>query len=543
MTAIDEREWTAEVERFLDRNKSPRAEGDKIILATKPAAVKIAAPVLTSLEAKPYATTIKAAAYLRPQWNMVVLPYIFIDPAPALEQPVAASDFILWPVREGVQNEGTRLGDAVILDRPILTRPILIPPIRLLPQRQAFFIQAVPRLLDMSLTIRSTIQADGSIRITGGSVVMMVSSYAQDNVEVAERLRDSWATALVQAGYSGYLWKFSPVNIRSLGASLDLPAGHAAAPPEVSVNAGAGTATFVIELTEAGVLAWKTALEQRNGTSIPGICTLSGSYYVHADNRINTRDQKMSAGLGTLLASCGPETIRAINPQQTVDARVVVAGHELIQNVAISLRPNLGQAPAEEIFDRAGGQVSLSVTTQDVDSVEVDWSAQVTFASTSWPVIPTSGTLSKSSGWVEIVKPDSWVATYTIIAMLVDAAGKPVPMNEAGANYHVNGVLNFTAPYIPHTNILVSPFDLSNQAPLSVALPRFPGQPFGDLVLTLFATRNGIAGTQTRKLSPTELAVIVMIYPNATIEIKTANDSLPELSAASDILGMLERLV
>jgi hypothetical protein len=35
-------------------------------------------------------------------------------------------------------------------------------------------------------------------------------------------------------------------------------------------------------------------------------------------------------------------------------------------------------------------------------------------------------------------------------------------------------------------------------------LPRFPGQPFGDLVLNIFSTRDGLANTQSRKISSTE---------------------------------------
>src|SRR5262249_13722788 len=131
---------------------------------------------------------------------------------------------------------------------------------------------------------------------------------------------------------------------------------------------------------------------------------------------------------------------------------------------------------------------------------------------------------------------------YAIMAVLVDDKGQPIPLSTAGVNYHVNGVINFTAPYIPVTQILTTAFDLANQSFINIMLPRFPNQPFGDLVLNMFATRDGFSGTKTRKLQPTELGVVVTIKPNAQIEIKTSMDPLSELSAGSELLGLLSQL-
>lgn len=510
-------------------------------------------PVNVAVIATPIAARVWASQFLRPQWTIAALPYLVLEPAPILYDPVRVGDFLLWAdpdtaVSEAMKREDNGLGPdpgdgpvhhiPVDNPRPIPVIPRPIP----LPLRRAFFALAVPHLLDFSLTVQATVQPDRSIKLTGGTVILTVGIYAQENLQVVESYRQAWSAALAQAGYGNRTWKFLPQSLRNLQAALDLPLGHAASEPQISTNTNAGTVTFVINLSETSVLIWKSALEQRNGSAIPGICRLTASYYGRTQNQVDVKDQVLSAPLGTLLINRGPEDIRTINPQQTLEAKLLVVAQDLVENVTIALHPNAGQAPETQIFGHDGGLIQVSITTQDVNAVEVDWNAQVTYKSVNWPAISTSGKLSSGNSWIDTIKPDSWIANYIIMALLVDQNGKAVPIANAGSNYHVNGVLTFTASYIPSTNILVTPFDASNQLPVTVALPRFPGQPFGDLVLNMFATRDGLANTQTRKLASTESWVVVKIYPDAHIEIKTSSDALPELSSESEMLGLLARL-
>lgn len=540
--------------------------------------VALGREVSTSVVSAPISDKISASKLVRPQWKDTALPYLEVQPTSISQDPIRAGEFLLWPNVEMVAAEESLRGvemlpgtnmrrvpieppdpDEAPPRRPGQTPPILPPRPRPIPLRQAFFALAVPHLLDFSLTVQSTVQPDRSIRITGGTAVLTVGVYAQEDVQTIDRYQQAWTAAIDQAGYGNYVWKFLPVNLRNLQAALELPAGHSVGDPQISTNTNAGTATLIIQLSEIGVLAWKTALEQRNGSSIPGIFRLTASYFGRSQNRINIKQQEMSAPLGGLLVDRGPESIRVINPQQTVEAKLLVIGNDLIQNVLVSMVPNVGQAPETQVFGRDGGQVSVSITTQNVTDIEVNWTAQVSFKSANWPVIPTAGKLSNQDGWAEMIKPDSWIANYNLMAVFVDRAGKPaatdaqgrVLLPDANGNlvpvaYQVNGVLTFTAPYIPTTNMLVTPFDAKNQSPVIMALPRFPNQPFGDLVLNMFATLDTptgkLASTQTRKLSPTELGVVVIVHPDAQLEIKTSRDALPEVSTESEMMGILEQL-
>jgi len=312
-------------------------------------------------------------------------------------------------------------------------------------------------------------------------------------------------------------------------------------PPRVVTSPDAGTATFIVELTEHGALTWKAALEQGAASSLAGVCRATVSYLRSDGVRMNVERQSVETPLGTLLAGRGPTDIRVIDPQQAVQATLLVVGHGLMETATVALRPNQGQAPANQVFGPAGGQVEVTVTTQDVNGVVVDWSTQVAFRSTGWPPVPASGRLSAANGWTELIKPDSWVTPYTLMAILVDERGRATPFSEAGQNYHVQGVLTFTAPYVGG-GILVSAFAVENQLPVTTALPRYPGQPFGDLVLNMFTTRNNLGGTATRKLAADELAIVVLVYPDAHLEIRTGRDALGELSLASEWLGRLHRL-
>lgn len=82
------------------------------------------------------------------------------------------------------------------------------------------------------------------------------------------------------------------------------------------------------------------------------------------------------------------QDLRYIDPQQTVPGRVVVVTNDLVEQMTVALRPDQGQAPTSQTFGREGGQVEVFVITQDVASVEIDWSAQVAFTPTGWSSIP-----------------------------------------------------------------------------------------------------------------------------------------------------------
>jgi hypothetical protein len=396
---------------------------------------------------------------------------------------------------------------------------------------------SVVALLDFSLTIRRSVRPDQSIAITGGSALFTLTVYDTQGVELMARQRDTWYLTLRMNQIAEDNWNFRPEPRRGLQVSLELPPGVAASPPLIAASSVAGVATVAVELTETGALTWKGALEQGAGSTIPGVFHVATSVPGLDKAAFGLDIRSLDTTVGQLLAGKGAAAIRYVDPQQTIMGRLVVVTSDLVELTTMAVRPNQGQQPTNQVLGPAGGQVEVAVTTQDVGSVVMDWSAQVSFKPLGWAPIPVSGQLNAGNIWIDMIKPESWFANYMIMVIPVDSRGQAQTV-QPGTTDQLQGVLNFTAPYVPN-GLLNNSFFAGYLHPVSVALPRYPNQPFGQLVLTMFVTRNGLGGTGSRRLSAEELNVVALVYPDAKVEIRTTRDALPELSTASEMLGLL----
>jgi hypothetical protein len=449
--------------------------------------------------------------------------------------------------------------DAATVTRPAWTRDRI--PIRTMPPIESaaavrvdrFVIQPHPRegivyvapleasLLNFSLTVRRSVLPDRGVAITGGSASFTISTYATEPLTSIARRRNDWNAALTRNAMGDREWSFRAQPRGGLSISLELPDGVAAAAPLIATSPLAGVATVSVELTESGTLMWKSALEQGAGASIAGILHISSSSLA-ADGIVMRVDRRsLDTPLGTLLAGRGAADIRTVDPQQTVVGKLIVVTNDLVQKITVGLRPNAGLAPATDTFGSEGGVLEVPVSTADVDSVAIDWTTQVTFAPLGWPPVPASGRLSSSNTWTDMIKPDSWIATYTLMVIPVDDRGHAQPLDAAAGTTQLQGVLNFTAPYVSN-GLLNSSFEAEYLRPFNMALPRYPGQPFGDVVLTVFATRNGVGGMKSRKLQADEVNAVVLVYPDGRVDIRTGLDALPESSSAAGVLRMMESL-
>lgn len=398
-------------------------------------------------------------------------------------------------------------------------------------------------LTDFSLTVRREVRPDGSVATSGASAVLSVSVYVQQNGGHYLRDRATWvekATKVPLARAAAY--SVLPAAQHGLAVQLDLPAGVASADPIISVSPLGGAATIAVELTESAALTWRTALEQGEGSTIPGTVRATVSIptsNTDPDNWYPGVDTyKLDAALSTLLASRGPADIQQIDPQQTVKGTVLVIGSQLVGRSTVTMRPSGDQAPVSDEFRAAGGRLDISMVTQHPDTASVDWKAEVSFTPPKWPTIPMSGRLDAQTGWITMLKPESWCVGYLLAVVPVNAAGKPVAAHTRSRD-RVQGVLNFTAPYVGG-GLLTSAFEADYGRPTNLALPRYPQEEFGDLVLSVFVTVGGILGQASRKLGEAEVVVTALAYPDAKVELHTTTDSLPE--AASGVAALLSRL-
>jgi hypothetical protein len=396
-------------------------------------------------------------------------------------------------------------------------------------------------LAGFSLTIHRQVQADRSVAITGGSAMLTVSAYVPHGLLSMVRQRESWNAALSTQRGGERHWIYRATPRRGLLVSLELPDGIASVAPTVSTSAAGGTASIIIELTERGALSWKAALEHGSAATIAGIVHMKAKTISDGGGVMQVETTVLDTSLGELLAGRSAADIRYVDPQQTVVGKLIVVTNDLVEKVTVSLRPKGDLAPANSTFGPEGGILEVPVTTQDVDSVSLDWTTQVAFTPLGWPPIPASGQLSAANTWTDMIKPDSWVALYTLMVIPVDAQGEAQRLEDATGTTQLQAVLNFTAPYVAN-GLLNSSFQAEYLQPFTMALPRYPGQPFGDVVLTVFATRGGVGGMKSRKLRADEFSIVALVFPDGRVELRTGFDALPEDSSAADVLRLMGEL-
>ncbi|WP_335386935.1 hypothetical protein [Neobacillus drentensis] len=462
--------------------------------------------------------------------DLVSSEFFYIDPLPIsdLGGPVKVGDFLIWPEIEG---------------------------------NEAFFTLNVPRLQDFTMTVQQEAY-NNTVRMSGSSVVFVVSIYAQEDLAAIEHYRESWSSALKNAGYEAKEWKFvdiipveeanrdlaiyipqwifSPLHLRNLQATVNLPQDHLKSEPKVILNNNLGTVIFMIELSEIGTQIWKEALEQHRGDKIPATCEIKASYYTQSKGQVVPIEQNLSTTVGNLGKNLGAESVRVVNSQLSGEAKIIVSGHQSIENVVVELHPKNGQ-PVSQNFGQEGGQLSAIITANDLREVEIDWNAKVSFRSAGWPIVRDSGKLSfATNDSTVIVKPDVWIIEYTIITILLDNNGNVIA-NSASSDLanRIQCELSYSAPFLEGVDALHSTFETSSQSMTKIGFPKPPGQPDGSLKLSVFAKRQQKNNLITRMLHPDETLVIARIDPNAQISIITNKDPVNEFSWEAEMLGLL----
>jgi len=454
---------------------------------------------------------------LRRGWTIDRIPRFEIEPAPTQGPPRREGDYLLWnsPDRHCI-----------------------------------YFALAVPRLRDVMVTIRRE-SVDNTIKITGGSVTLTVSAYDLIGPRAAQQLQDHWLEVMTEKKPAGVarpgrpvvvdatldpavparslarpakllLPSYQPLVLRSLEASLETDPKLLAGAVSVTTSPDVGTVTFVIPLSELGAQAWKDALEQRRGDLIAGLCSLAARYYATSGSQLTVAPIQLSAPLGQLLAGLGPEIMQVLNAQLTVDARVIVSGHQTLQTVTVDWGPSEGHAPEALMFGADGGSWNGPITSQDIGRVTIDWSAQVRYQPWNWPVVHRSGRLSFAEGnWTLLLKPESWVAEYSLFVVLLDGAGNPVPQgaNAGDANHRVQCEVRFTAPFLEGGAAIATTFETTSQTLTRLAFPLPPGESPGEVKLTVFAQRGGAPQVKARLVQPSETFILITVQANAAIDI------------------------
>lgn len=477
----------------------------RTVLPTRP----IVSPIATSVDG----AVLRNRFVMRPTFNIGMVPFIPWIPAPTLGDPVTAGSFALWPDP---------------------------------PRQQAFFAQVSPETRRVSLTVqKGTVAAEGggtTSAITGGSAVLTVSVYADAAPSEITAYQQVWIHALKDVGTDASKWRFEPLGLRDLTGTLNLGASRGV-PDPTSVSAiDAGTVTFMLPLNATEATNWLERFQTSTAARITGVCTLNASYLARLGMQVDVRQRVLTAELGTLLAKASPADVNVVNPQVSVESRIIVTAHELVDSVVVDVVPSEGHVPQEFAFSKEGGQSSLTVTSEDISKVTLDYTATVRYTPPGWTIVQEKGKLKfGDADWSIWVKPDSWILNYTIIAIVLDDQNRVLSDTNVDPQNMVTATLDYRLASLGAP--LSLSFQTSSQQIVKVPFPAPPGSGTPTLRLSVVATRTGTSlNLKARDMKVTENMIVVKIYSNGAIDIVTNEDKTTELSIESEALGLLAKL-
>ncbi len=407
--------------------------------------------------------------------------------------------------------------------------------------RRAFFATVRPEVQSFHLTIQ---QGLNNLETTGTALIT-ISLYAQQSDAILEKHRLEWTDALAAAGYGSRLWKFLPVNLQKLEAFLDIDQQQLRSPIQVAVNLGAGTATFLVELSTIGAQVWQQALETRRIDQIIGLARFTAKFYARTEDHLQIREQSFAANLATLLANCGPEHMDILSPTLALSTSLIVQSHAFVDSVAVTWQPKQGGQIIQRNFaGNEGGTLMGVLLTDNLNTAEVGWTAQVRYRLPSWSVGTHQGNLSLLNP-MEIIKPGSseWIREYTIYTVMM-ASPMQVATNLAEfEDIEVEAMLSFSADYL--TLPLSTTFQPRHLDMTEVPFPVMPGQgpnQVGISVVTRSKSSRTILASMQRILQSEDQLLNIKLFRNGQIDVRTSTDPIAESSIDGGLFELLGQL-
>jgi hypothetical protein len=532
----------------------------------------------------------------KPAWTVSAQQvYRQVPPVPMLDQPVRVGNFLLWPDPQEDSAElrlpdkfAGRLNDRpkkdlsipILIDerrrgreltevvKPV-TRPGLAPITRLnsltvdksllssdqliqaiemkqvrVKVRRAFFATVMPELQSLRLTIRQ--EANSVVML--GRALLTVSLYPDAAANLLEQHRLEWTDALSAAGYGYRLWKFLPVNLQKLQAFLEINPQQLRSPVQVAINASAGTATLLVELSTLGTQIWQQALATRQFDQIAGIARFTADFYARTDDRLQIREQLFSSSLSTFLTNCDAVYLEVIPPTVALTTTLIIQSHALVETVGVTLRPpQSGNIFQDNFAGDRGGTLMGSVMTDNLNTVTVPWEAQIKYRLPSWSIGVQQGTLSLANP-TEIVKPGSseWIQECTMFTVFMQSQTELATDLTLFDDIEVSVSMTLNATNATYLMLpLLTTFQPRHLDVTEVPFPVMPGQvpgKIGIMVVTRSKSQNTVFAAMQRVLPPGELLLNLKVFRGGAIAIQTSTDPIAESSIEGDLLALLGQL-
>lgn len=399
--------------------------------------------------------------------------------------------------------------------------------------RTAYFAPDELVLKDFSLTLRQVASADGTRAVTGATACLEIGIHFALDKGDWYAPAEPWRATLAHDPRGGRPWAFQPLPHFGLSVAIELPPGTAVSEPAIRTSRLSGTALISIELSAAAARAWQAALLEQAGHSLPGTVRARVSHLHFREAHLQAQSGVLDTPLGKLLGQRGVADIRYVDADKSIRGRVAVIGCELVDETHLMLRPDVGQETRGKLAP-GGGYLEASVEGQNPETLHFDWAAQVQFGVPGWPDVSVRGRLDRGNGWVEVLKPESWLTGYTFVALAVNTAGVVEPKAEGGVQIAVT----HTRPGADPPSMR-SVFYASYFRPLEMLAPCDPTQTPGPLAVSIFRTSNHSQSQLDRTMRVDESAMVILVGPDGTLSAFTSADPASQAPAAIETLQCL----
>ncbi len=247
----------------------------------------------------------------------------------------------------------------------------------------------------------------------------------------------------------------------------------------------------------------------------------------------------MDADLTSLISSLDNSYINEVNAQISAPTSIVVDADPILESVNVSMSASEGFVPKSPFFGVEGGVKNYTVTSQNINDVEVSYLAKVNFAPSNWPIIETQGKAKIGQGGnTAVVKPSAWVGRHHIF--LFHHNGQMI-VPPSPQDYLVCNV-SFEGPHLEHP--IKDSAKISGFEPLQFSYPLSPDGRKGQAKFSAFGVVNGrfVISKQAQDISFDEEAVFILVSSDGNIEL-VSQASLAGESASRNDNSLATRLL
>ncbi|WP_141502922.1 hypothetical protein [Paenibacillus luteus] len=438
---------------------------------------------------------------------------------PHLDEPIEfIKPFEINGIR--LRSVGIRIINAtIVVDQPLQVGDYYFWPTK--DNHVIFVCRRIPQIRDFQLVLHKEV-VGSTIKITGGSL-SYIADISLSESEMREQ-KFSWGKELEELGKIGS--NFEPLDIETEEHELELP--------KATIHTSNSLWKFVqISLSESGALMWKELLENKQGEQLPGVhqvtITYSNGYTdFWEEGRLKPRLPSFDKGnifhfslpASIYLGQFGPEVITLTDPKIENETHVIVSGDPIVEHVIVTLIGSNGLSMSQT-FTSEGGKLSHKWTTDEMQTLEVNWEAVIKYSPKGWPEVKESGKLSAHENkLITMIKPEAWLRKHALTFLLVDNQGKPLP-DSSTQSYQVYAEFIFTAPFIEGNGVMRSTYQMESQKTLDLSFPKPPEEGAGVLELRVSAFVNNNKNLRILTLKEDEIMVTAQISPDANIVVET----------------------